>query len=558
MIEVRVDKPKGKRNYIIYLKCKYNKEIISIIKTFPGATFNSGQWEVPFKYFNSLVDSLSEFTLEFYGKLPKSAEDYLDQLDQFDSAQEGVTYKPKTKPYEHQYESFKYSLDHRKFLLADEQGLGKTKQSIDIAVSKKGQFKHCLIVCGVNGLKWNWKKEVEIHSNEKAHILGEYTNSKGKTVIGSVDKRLKDLSNNIEEFFIITNVETLRNKKIAEQLRGMCQEGIIGMTIIDEIHKCKNSTSVQGKAIHNLCSYYKIALTGTPLMNSPIDLYNILKWLDKEPHNLTQFKAYYCNLGSFNEIVSYKHLDVLQASLDSCMLRRKKEEVLDLPPKIRTTEYVEMGSKQSKIYKDVQLQIQKDIDRILLSPNPLVELLRLRQCTGHPAILSSEVKESCKIERLIELADEVVQNKDKLVVFSNWTTTLDPAIQALKQYNPAVITGETKNRQQEQDRFQNDDKCKVILGTISAMGTGLTLTAGSTIIFLDSPWTRADKDQAEDRCHRIGTTKPVNIITLVCKDTIDERIESILNGKGYLSDIIVDKFNNTNKIDMDTLQYLIS
>lgn len=99
------------------------------------------------------------------------------------------------------------------------------------------------------------------------------------------------------------------------------------MTIIDEIHKCKNSTSMQGKAIHCCCTYYKLALTGTPIMNAAIDLYNVLKWLEVENHSLTQFKNHYCIMGGFGgyQIVGYKHLDELQNRLDKYMLRRKKK-----------------------------------------------------------------------------------------------------------------------------------------------------------------------------------------------------------------------------------------
>ena len=241
-------------------------------------------------------------------------------------------------------------------------------------------------------------------------------------------------------------------------------------------------------------------------------------------------------------IVGYKHLNQLQDLLNSCMLRRRKEDVLDLPPKIHTVEYVEMSKQQTKLYNDVKEEILDNIDKIVLLPNPLVELIRLRQVTGYPGILSSTITESQKLIRLKEIIEENVSNGKKCVIFSNWTKVIEPAREMLKEFNPVCILGETKDndRKKAEKLFQTDDNTKVILGTIKAMGTGLTLTAGSVVIFLDSPWTRADKDQAEDRCHRIGTKETVNIITLVCKNTIDERIEDIVNGKGELSDMLVD------------------
>ena len=135
-------------------------------------------------------------------------------------------------------------------------------------------------------------------------------------------------------------------------------------------------------------------------------------------------------------------------------------------------------------------------------------------------------------------------NGSKVVVFSQWTGVINPFFTALQQdgYNPAIITGDVAHQEREvqENKFMKDPTCKVLVGSTSAMGVGLTLTAGTTVIFLDEPWNRATKEQAEDRTHRIGTTGTVNIITLVCKDTIDEAIHEVVYVKGKLSDAIVD------------------
>ena len=141
-------------------------------------------------------------------------------------------------------------------------------------------------------------------------------------------------------------------------------------------------------------------------------------------------------------------------------------------------------------------------------------------------------------------------------MFSNWTDVTGPAFSRLKRFNPAVITGETKDRVSEQNKFMQDSSCKVIIGTIGAMGTGLTLTAASTVIFLDSPWNRANKEQAEDRAHRIGTKSNVNIITLVCKDTNDERIEELVYQKGAMADLLVDGKSTENRAQL--VDFLLS
>lgn len=542
MIKLKFDFSQ-KLNYkqSLYIKGDYNPTILNVIHSFQTRYYhrNSKLWECKIDYFPIILDKLKFEDIQICGEVPKKFERYLKMLDIYD--EQDADYVSRTKPFEHQMDSFKYALTHNKFLLGDEQGLGKTKQALDIAVARKHKMRHCLIVCGVNNLKWNWYKEVEIHTNEKAHILGSRVNRKGKTVIGSSVERLADLKQIHDEYFLITNIETLRDKSIQSQIKKMCNDGIIGMTIIDEIHKCKNSQSKQGKAIHCCCSYYRLALTGTPLMNNPVDLYNVLKWLEVENHSLTYFKNLYCEMGGFGgyEIIGYKNLNQLENSLNKNMLRRRKEEVLDLPPKIYTDELLDLDSSQDKLYRDVTNQIIEDIDRIMLLPNPLTELIRLRQVTSNPNILSSKNITNVKYDRILDILESTT---DKVIIFSNWTKVINPLYIKLSSlgYNPALVTGESKDPILEMNKFQSDNTCKVILGTTPALGTGYTLTAANTVIFIDEPWSKAIKDQAEDRCHRIGTKGTVNIITLICKDTIDERIHQIIKDKGELSDRIVD------------------
>lgn len=542
MIKLKFDfSQKLKYKQSLYIKGDYNPTILDVIHSFQTRYYhrNSKLWECKIDYFPIILDKLKFEDIQICGEVPKKFEKYLKMLDIYD--EQDADYLSRTKPFEHQMESFNYALTHNKFLLGDEQGLGKTKQALDIAVARKHKMRHCLIVCGVNNLKWNWYKEVEIHTNEKAHILGSRVNRKGKTVIGSSAERLADLKQIHDEYFIITNIETLRDKSIQSQIKKMCSDGIIGMTIIDEIHKCKNSQSKQGKAIHCCCSYYRLALTGTPLMNNPVDLYNVLKWLEVENHSLTYFKNLYCEMGGFGgyEIIGYKNLNQLENSLNKNMLRRRKEEVLDLPPKIYTDELLDLDSSQDKLYRDVTNQIIEDIDRIMLLPNPLTELIRLRQVTSNPNILTSKNITNVKYDRIVDILESTT---DKIIIFSNWTKVINPLYIKLSSlgYNPALVTGESKDPILEMNKFQSDNTCKVILGTTPALGTGYTLTAANTVIFIDEPWSKAIKDQAEDRCHRIGTKGTVNIITLICKDTIDERIHQIIKDKGELSDRIVD------------------
>ena len=557
MINIRVDTAKKcNGDWSLYVTFPYNQKIVDVIRGFSNRSWNKDkkEWEFSIKYFKNFIDSLSDFDFDIHGNW-KAFEDKK-------TVAMPTGFQFKTTPFQHQIDGFEYGLNNDRWLLGDEQGLGKTKQVIDIAVAKKLQkgYKHCLIICGVNGLKWNWLNEIHTHSNEDGWILGQRTKV-NKTIIGSLADRIEDVKRikEIESYFLITNVETLRNEAVVKELQKLCKDGTIGIVAIDEIHKCKNPSSQQGKGILKIQPECRIAMTGTPLMNNPFDLFIILKWLGYEKHAFYAFKKHYGVFGGYGgyEVTGYRYLDELQAQLDEIMLRRLKTDVLDLPEKTHITEYVEMTPKQKQIYDEVTAAIRMNIDQIKMENNPLAELIRMRQATGYTGILSSTIKESAKLDRMEELVDEARENGKQVVIFSNWTQMTDAIYERLhKKYTLSVITGETKDelRQHNVKEFQ-EGRSKVIIGTIGAMGTGLNLFEGSVIIFVDHPWTRAAYDQAVDRCHRIGQKNNLLIYDLVCHDTIDEKILNLINKKGAMSDWLVD--DKPLDKNSDLLNYLI-
>ena len=557
-IDIRPAK-KCNGDWALFVSFPYNNEIVNVIRSLPSRYWDGTkkEWEVPFNKLSTLMTELCQFPMEVNA----------DSAEMFEKKRSVAVIPPnfefRTKPFDHQIEGFNYGLEHDRWLLGDEQGLGKTKQVIDIAVAKKLQkgYKHCLIICGVNGLKWNWQNEIKTHSNETGWILGQRKKARGWK-IGSNKDKLQDLTNlpAISSYFLITNVESLRDENIAASIAQLCKNGTIGMVAIDEIHKCKNPTSQQGKGILKVIPDCRIAMTGTPLMNNPMDLFIILRWLGYEKHAFYAFKQHYCVYGGFggHEVIGYKNLGELQTQLGEIMLRRLKSEVLDLPDKVFIDEYVEMTGKQEQIYKEVTAELRMNIDKIKTAANPLAQLIRLRQATGYTGILSSSIKESAKLDRMEELVEEATANGQKVVIFSNWTQMTDIVCQRLRHYKPAVITGATQDedRQRMVRTFQSDPNCKVIVGTIGAMGTGLTLTAGTVEIFLDEPWTMAAKDQAVDRCHRIGAKSNVTIYTLLAKHTIDERIHELVQKKGAMSDALVDGKVVGNQSEL--IEYLLA
>lgn len=548
LIDIRKSNKLKDSEYSAFIKFDYNSKIVDAIRELPFRYYNPSEteWEVPTNKVEYLINKLKGFDIKICGKLT-----IFEDKNTNIGLPEGFEFK--TKPFSHQLEGVEYGLKYDRWFLGDEQGLGKTKQVIDIAVARKVMYgyRFCLIVCGVNTLKWNWVNEIHTHSKEDAYILGQ--RRKGTKIrIGSTKDKLEDLKLMYDRkephpYFIITNVESFRDKNIADTISDLCKKGIIGMCAADEMHKMKNPTAQQTKGFLKCLPYCRIGMTGTPLMNSPMDLYVILKWLGYESHAFYSFKQHYCVMGGYGgyEIVGYKNLDQLTAQVREIMLRRLKSEVLDLPEKIYVDDIVEMDGKQAVMYKEVEAGLKADyINGDIDLTNPLSALIRLRQTTGYPGILSDEITESAKLDRMEELVENCTSNDEKVIIFSNWTQMTDAICNKLKSsgHNVGVITGETpdSSRQEIVDVFQNSSDLSVLVGTIGAMGTGLTLTAATTVIFVDEPWNKALFDQAVDRAHRIGQKNNITIYSIMCKDTIDERIHNLIYKKGAMSDAIID------------------
>lgn len=567
-------KPTSLSKLSAFVSFEYNSDLVSIVKSLGTRVYlpEKKLWEIPESAVPMLMNRLKEYDVTIRGAMRHDTPESHVQLPK------GFVFT--TKPYKHQIEGVMYGLEHESFLLGDDQGLGKTKEIIDIAMCRKQTdgLKHCLIICGINGNKYNWADEVKIHSKEDSWILGTRFTKRPpiKMIEGGTKDKLEDLNNIPHQFFWITNIETLRGgsfkekqgKKtvmrfpIAEKIQELCDRGIIGMIAFDEAHKAKNPDSQQGKALLSInCNGPKIPMSGTFVLNNPMDLYLPLKWAGFENHSFYSYKQHYCVMGGFGgkEIVGYKNLDELRSMVSEVMLRRVKGDVLDLPPKVHTIEWVDMYPEQKSLYKDVREAVRDNIDKVKVHPDPLSEMLRLRQVTGYPGILSSTITKSAKMDRMEELVEDEVAVGGKAIIFSNWSEMTNVIRHRLSKYNPAYITGEigSVQRMEEKDRFQNDPNCKVMIGTIGALGTGFTLTASQLVIFVDEPWNRGTKDQAEDRAHRIGTRGTVRIVTILSKDTVDEGVYNLVQKKGKMADLLVDGKVDGKKVD-DVLSYLLA
>ena len=529
----------------LFIHFDYNQDIKDILKQLDLRIYNKEtlEWEVPINKLSYLIRSFVKYD-KITLKVLKEEEKITIEIPQYDF---------KTKPFKHQLEAIEYGLNHESWMLLDDMGMGKTLSMIYLAeiLHYKKQLDHCLIICGVNSLKYNWISEIEKHSILSYKLLGTRYKKNGSAYIGSVQDRIEDLLNPIEEFFIITNIETLRESKVIEALKKKVNN--IDMVVFDEAHKAKQPTSLQGKNLLKLnWPKRKIALTGTVLLNSPIDSYTPLKWTNSDNSTFSKFKQQYCEYGGFRgvQIVGYKNLDMLSKQIKLNSLRRKKEDYLDLPEKTYKLEYVEMNETQSKFYNEIRDGVIAEVDKVELNPMYAMSLsMRLRQATAWSGILSTNVHESAKLDRLDDLIDEIVAQGNKVVVFSTFKETLGEVERRLNQrgINNVVCHGDIKAEilQERKDYFQENDNCKVMLATWQKMGTGFTLTAANYAIFIDTPFTDGLFQQAADRIYRIGAKNNVTIITLITKNTIDERVEEIIERKAFMSDFVID--GNINK-----------
>ena len=542
---------------------EFNQHIVDSLKTIPTFYYHKKDnvWEFPVCYLSRLLDNLTfldEINLSLLDT-PESGEFHFGR--QFDltplSEIEKVSFK--MKPFEHQLEAINYGLAHEKWLLLDSMGLGKTNSIIWLAetLKRRGLIDHCFIICGVNSLKQNWKKEIQKFSTESAVILGEHISRTGSIRYKSMDKRAQQLKDPIDEFFVITNLESLRDDRIIEAFQKSHNK--FGMIAFDEAHKAATKTSQQGTNLLKLDAPFKIAATGTLITNNPLSAYVPLSWTGNDQSILTTYKSQYCNFGGIkdSQVIGFKNLEVLREEIESCSLRRTLDQVRsDMPPKTVTMEVLEPDDNQRKFYEAIKEGVKEEADKIeLKSANLLALTTRLRQATACPSILTTQKVSSCKVDRCLELIQELTSQGEKVVVLSVFKETLNDLATKLDQFRFSVNTGDVPDAvvASNVERFQEDPNEQVFIGTWGKVGTGWTLNAASYLICIDTPYTAAMFDQGTDRIWRVNNTRPAFITVLICNETIDERVQQIIETKKELGEYLVDgiDFSNQNNTRLD-------
>ena len=414
-------------------------------------------------------------------------------------------------PLTHQKEAIQKLVENKKFILADDMGLGKTTSTI-IAALESGS-KKVLIICPAT-LKINWKREIENYSDKTVFI------AEGKNF-------------STESDFVIINYDIIKNfhdtkKKDESQILA----SNFDLVIVDEAHYIKNATAQRTKLINDIVKKTERLwlLTGTPMTSRPIDYFNLLSLVDSPvAKNWMAYAIRYCAGYQFKvgnrkvwNVMGSSNLEELRDRTLGLTLRRLKENVLDLPDKIITPVYLRLKSKQ---YEEVMGEYYDWYDK---NPEESKSLtVQFSKLTKVRQIIADE-----KIAQTIELAENILEQDKKVIIFCNFTDSLNKITEHFGKAAVKLDGSMSKpERQHSVDEFQDNPKVKVFVGNIKAAGVGITLTSAEAVIMNDLSFLPSDHAQAEDRAYRYGQKNNVLVYYPIFENTIEGVIYDILNNK---------------------------
>ena len=433
-------------------------------------------------------------------------------------------------------------------ILADEMGLGKTVQTLALLSSRKRpEDPTALIICPASLLE-NWKRECK-------KFVPSF-----RVIALSGTKRALHWANAADYDLMICSYAVARRDALdIKQIQ-------VSYLILDEAQHIKNPETVNAQSCKNIKAEHRLVLTGTPLENSPDDLWSIFDFL--QPGMLgsfNSFKKYYHEIGAAKDL---QH-DLTERVSPFIKRRTKKAVCQELPAKIEQTLYCEMHPGQRAAYDTILDESKKQLKRLQEDGRKkanfeiLTTLMRLRQVCCHPALLpgnQGKKLEACKFELLQELVLENIDSNQKMLIFSQFTSLLQIIREWLDKDNITYeyLDGATKKRQERVDSFNNNNDIPVFLLSLKAGGTGLNLTSASTVIIYDPWWNPAVEAQATDRTHRIGQTQTVNSLKLVVKDSIEEKILNLQAEKQKIFDSLIENpAAGVNKLTIKELKALL-
>ncbi len=416
-------------------------------------------------------------------------------------------------PLEHQKEAVEKLAGSRRFILADDMGLGKTTATI-IAALETGS-KKILIICPAS-LKINWQREIENYSDRPVYI------AEGKKF-------------STESDFVIVNYDILKNFHDTGPKKkngSILNQSNFDLVILDEAHMISNPQAQRTKIINHFVKDIKRVwlLTGTPMTSRPMNYYNLLNIIESPvAQNWMAYAIRYCQGYQFMagrrkvwNVTGASNLEELRDRTSKQILRRLKEDVLDLPDKIISPVYLRLKSKE---YEELMGEYYDWFDNKKDESSSLTvqfsKLMKVRK------VIANE-----KTKQTIEFAENIVEQGKKVIIFTNFTDTLQTIYQHFGKQAVYLDGSCSKpHRQNAVDEFQENDKIKVFVGNLKAAGVGLTLTAAEVVIMNDLSFVPAEHAQAEDRAYRYGQKSNVLVYYPLYENTIEGAVYDILNRK---------------------------
>lgn len=449
-------------------------------------------------------DSLSEFWV------PKSALIKTHNVQSVSIDYSKYSHRP---PLDHQKTAIEKLAGSKRFILADDMGLGKTTSTI-IAALETGS-KKILIVCPAS-LKINWQREIANYSDRPVFI------AEGKKF-------------STEDDFVIVNYDILKNfhdtdpKKKEESI---LLQSNFDLVILDEAHMISNVQAQRTKIINHFAKKVNRVwlLTGTPMTSRPMNYYNLLNLIESPvAQNWKAYAIRYCQGYQFSagkrkvwNVSGASNLEELRDRTSKQILRRLKEEVLDLPDKIITPVYLKLKSKEyENLMGEYYDWYDKNPDESTSLTVQFSKLMKVRK------VIANE-----KVKQTIEFTENILEQGKKVIIFTNFTDTLQTIYQHFGK-QAVYLDGSCSNavRQQAVDQFQNNEKITVFVGNLKAAGVGLTLTAAEVVIMNDLSFVPAEHSQAEDRAYRYGQKSNVLVYYPIFENSIEGAIYDILNKK---------------------------
>ena len=443
--------------------------------------------------------------------------------------------------FPHQIEGIAFLLGRRRALLADDMGLGKTRQSVLAMVEAEDEGPY-LVICPAS-IKRNWEREIKI-------VL---PNAK-PSIVGPAPLPIKDHND-----WVIINYELLG--KNLETLLEYDWRGVV----FDEAHYLKNHQSQRSQNAAKLVQTIENnpvvhALTGTPMTNRPRDLFPLLQLLAHPlGKSFLSFAKRYCEAykGDFGWVADgASNLEELTVQLHGVMLRRTKDEVLNLPPKVRTWFDVELHPYAIQHYNNILREVFSKIDTVE-AISDIAESLEMSsedQSDLDESIDSTDLGNAMgrvtqvrraiafiKCKHTIKFVENALEQGEKVIIFTSFLNTMERFQKHFKD-RAVYVSGNvpTHARQDRVDKFQNDDNIRVFVANMHIAGVGINLTAARQVVFNDLDWVPANHWQAEDRAYRIGQTGTVNVTYMIANGTIDSFVKTVLETKAALMESIVE------------------